>query len=250
MELTETWLAENIVDEKYLEQLKRIYPNHRLEKLLLLNVDLRLLYLKHLFMIENSLKTILLHQMFINELQNIENSHFLNQDHLRNLRIARRVIRAGYHKYTRNGVLKSKTIRSLIEVMSFESIMNLLDTLNDDSLKKIAIYFGLKEHNNQNILLEQLNYLKDVRNYLSHNFKVLGIHFNQKRNNNNNYQQELGANNDHHYLHLLIERFSSKSQLLLLFTKEYQELFQRYNVIFNDSINNNAINATNNNGAK
>jgi len=53
-------LVENLVDEKYLEQLKKSYPNHSLDELLLLNVDLRLLYLKHIFMIENSLKKILL----------------------------------------------------------------------------------------------------------------------------------------------------------------------------------------------
>lgn len=256
MNLSEAWLAENIVDEKYLEQLKKIYPNHDLKKLLVLNIDLRLLYLKHLFMIENSLKNILLHQMFINEIQNIENSHFLNQDHLKNLRTARRVIRAGYHKYSRNGVLKSKTIRSLIEVMSFEAIMSLLQTLNDDNLKKIAQYFGLNEYNNHDILLEQLEYLKDIRNYLSHNFKVLGIHFNQKRSSNNAYQQELNATNDHHYLHLLIDRYSNKNQLLLLFTQEYKELFQTYQVSLNSNsystsvINNINSNISNGNGAK
>lgn len=254
MSASQTWLATNIVDEKYLEQLKKVYPNHNLEKLLLLNIDLRLLYLKHLFMIENSLKNILLHQMFINELQNFENSHFLNQEHLKNLRQARRVIRAGYHKYSRNGVLKSKTIRSLIEVMSFESIMNLLQTLNDESLKKVAQYFGLNEHNNQNILLEQLEYLKDVRNYLSHNFKVLGIHFNQKRNNNSSYQQELRANNNHHYLLLLIERYSSKNQILAVFTDEYKRLFQSYEVHHNDNISSSTSNVnpnvTNGNGVR
>ncbi|MBE4703801.1 Abi family protein [Spiroplasma platyhelix] len=254
MTISQTWLATNIVDEKYLEQLKKVYSNHDLEKLLLLNIDLRLLYLKHLFMIENSLKNILLHQMFINELQNLENSHFLNQEHLKNLRRARRVIRAGYHKYSRNGVLKSKTIRSLIEVMSFESIMTLLQTLNDENLKKVAQYFGLNEHNNQNILLEQLEYLKDIRNYLSHNFKVLGVHFNQKRSNNNSYQQELKANNDHHYLHLLIERYSSKNQILAVFTDEYKKLFQSYEVSHNGTISNSTNNinpnVTNGNGAR
>lgn len=254
MATSQEWLATNIVDEKYLEQLKKVYPNHQLEKLLLLNIDLRLLYLKHLFMIENSLKNILLHQMFITEIQNLENSHFLNQEHLKNLRKARRVIRAGYHKYSRNGVLKSKTIRSLIEVMSFESIMNLLRTLNDESLKKVAQYFGINEYDSQAILLEQLEYLKDIRNYLSHNFKVLGIHFNQKRNNNNSYQQELRANNDHHYLHLLIERYSSKNQILAVFTNEYKNLFQNYQVGLNGNINNskNNINpdVTNGNGAR
>lgn len=252
MTVSQTWLATNIVDEKYLEQLKKVYPNHNLEKLLLLNIDLRLLYLKHLFMIENSLKNILLHQMFINELQNFENSHFLNQEHLKNLRKARRVIRAGYHKYSRNGVLKSKTIRSLIEVMSFESIMSLLQTLNDQNLKKVALYFGLNEHNNQDILLEQLEYLKDIRNYLSHNFKVLSVHFNQKRNDNNSYQQELRANNDHHYLHLLIERYSSKNQILAVFSDEYKNLFKNYEVSHNGTISTNSINpnVTNGNGAR
>lgn len=254
MSISETWLATNIVDEKYLQQIRKSYPNHDLEKLLSLNIDLRLLYLKHLFMIENSLKNILLHQMFINELQNLENSHFLNQEHLKNLRQARRVIRAGYHKYSRNGVLKSKTIRSLIEVMSFESIMSLLQTLNDENLKKVAQYFGLNEHNNHYILLEQLEYLKDVRNYLSHNFKVLNVQFNQKRSHNNSYQQELGANNDHHYLQLLIERYSSKNQILPIFTDEYKQLFNNYQVNHNgtisSSINNINPNVTNGNGVK
>lgn len=253
MTVSQTWLATNIVDEKYLEQLKKVYPSHDLEKLLLLNIDLRLLYLKHLFMIENSLKNILLHQMFISEIQNLENSHFLNQEHLKNLRRARRVIRSGYHKYSRNGVLKSKTIRSLIEVMSFESIMNLLQTLNNESLRKVAEYFGLHEHNSNIILLEQLEYLKDIRNYLSHNFKVLGIHFNQKRGSNNAYQQELGASNDHHYLHILIERYSSKNQILAVFTNEYKTLFQSYRVNLNgtmSNINNINPNVANGNGAR
>ncbi|MGL5268409.1 MAG: Abi family protein [Spiroplasma sp.] len=254
MGLSERWIAENIVDEKYLEQLKKTYPNHDLKKLLLLNVDLRLLYLKHLFMIENSLKNVLLRQTFINELQNLENSYFLNQEHLKKLRTARRVIRTGYYKYHRNGILKSKTIRSLIEVMSFESIMNLLQTLNDDNLKKIAKYFGLNEYNSSDILLEQLEYLKNIRNYLSHNFKILNVYFNQKRSNNNFYQQELAANNDHHYLHLLINRYSSKNQLLLNFTEEYQKLFQSYKVSLNDTIisstNSVNFNITNGNGVK
>lgn len=237
MELSETWIIENVVDEKYLEQLKKAYPNHELKKILLLNIDLRLLYLKYLFMIENSLKNILLHQMFINELQNFENSCFLDQDHLKQLRTARRVIRTGYHKYHRAGMLKSKTIRSLIEVMSFESIMNLLQTLNDDSLKKIAEYFGLKEYNSQNILLEQLEYLKNMRNYLSHNFKVLNTQFNQRRNSNISFQQELiNANNSNQYLHLLINRYSKKNQLLVNFNQEYQKLFQRYEINLNDTI--------------
>jgi len=222
-------LVENLVDEKYLEQLKKIYPNHSLDELLLLNVDLRLLYLKHIFMIENSLKKILLRQLFISEIQNLDNSHYLNQDHLKNLRAARRVIRSGYYKYSHNGVLKSKTIRSLFEVMSFESILSLLETLNNDNINKIAEYFGINDFNKQRVLMEQLNYIKDIRNYLSHNFKVLGVHFNLK-GNNNYYQQELAADNDHHYLHLLVERFSSKSQILPNFNNEYQQLFQKYNI--------------------
>lgn len=229
MALSETWLVENLVDEKYLEQLKKIYPNHSLDELLLLNVDLRLLYLKHIFMIENSLKKILLRQLFISEIQNLDNSHYLNQDHLKNLRAARRVIRSGYYKYSHNGVLKSKTIRSLFEVMSFESILSLLETLNNDNINKIAEYFGINDFNKQRVLMEQLNYIKDIRNYLSHNFKVLGVHFNLK-GNNNYYQQELAADNDHHYLHLLVERFSSKSQILPNFNNEYQQLFQKYNI--------------------
>jgi len=222
-------LVENLVDEKYLEQLKKSYPNHSLDELLLLNVDLRLLYLKHIFMIENSLKKILLRQLFISEIQNLDNSHYLNQDHLKNLRAARRVIRSGYYKYSHNGVLKSKTIRSLFEVMSFESILSLLETLNNDNINKIAEYFGINDFNKQQVLIEQLNYIKDIRNYLSHNFKVLGVHFNLK-GNNNYYQQELAADNDHHYLHLLVERFSSKSQILPNFNNEYQRLFQKYNI--------------------
>lgn len=229
MALSETWLVENLVDEKYLEQLKKSYPNHSLDELLLLNVDLRLLYLKHIFMIENSLKKILLRQLFISEIQNLDNSHYLNQDHLKNLRAARRVIRSGYYKYSHNGVLKSKTIRSLFEVMSFESILSLLETLNNDNINKIAEYFGINDFNKQQVLMEQLNYIKDIRNYLSHNFKVLGVHFNLK-GNNNYYQQELVADNDHHYLHLLVERFSSKSQILPNFNNEYQRLFQKYNI--------------------
>lgn len=229
MALSETWLVENLVDEKYLEQLKKSYPNHSLDELLLLNVDLRLLYLKHIFMIENSLKKILLRQLFISEIQNLDNSHYLNQDHLKNLRAARRVIRSGYYKYSHNGVLKSKTIRSLFEVMSFESILSLLETLNNDNINKIAEYFGINDFNKQQVLIEQLNYIKDIRNYLSHNFKVLGVHFNLK-GNNNYYQQELAADNDHHYLHLLVERFSSKSQILPNFNNEYQRLFQKYNI--------------------
>lgn len=229
MALSETWLVENLVDEKYLEQLKKSYPNHSLDELLLLNVDLRLLYLKHIFMIENSLKKILLRQLFISEIQNLDNSHYLNQDHLKNLRAARRVIRSGYYKYSHNGVLKSKTIRSLFEVMSFESILSLLETLNNDNINKIAEYFGINDFNKQQVLMEQLNYIKDIRNYLSHNFKVLGVHFNLK-GNNNYYQQELAADNDHHYLHLLVERFSSKSQILPNFNNEYQQLFQKYNI--------------------
>gem|GEM_PF-829820 len=222
-------MVENLVDEKYLEQLKKSYPNHSLDELLLLNVDLRLLYLKHIFMIENSLKKILLRQLFISEIQNLDNSHYLNQDHLKNLRAARRVIRSGYYKYSHNGVLKSKTIRSLFEVMSFESILSLLETLNNDNINKIAEYFGINDFNKQRVLMEQLNYIKDIRNYLSHNFKVLGVHFNLK-GNNNYYQQELAADNDHHYLHLLVERFSSKSQILPNFNNEYQQLFQKYNI--------------------
>lgn len=229
MALSETWLVENLVDEKYLQQLKQNYPNHSLDELLLLNVDLRLLYLKHIFMIENSLKKILLRQLFISEIQNLDNSHYLNQDHLKNLRAARRVIRSGYYKYSHNGVLKSKTIRSLFEVMSFESILSLLETLNNDNINKIAEYFGINDFNKQRVLMEQLNYIKDIRNYLSHNFKVLGIHFNLK-GNNNYYQQELGADNDHHYLHLLVDRFSSKSQILPSFNNEYQQLFHKYNI--------------------
>lgn len=231
MNQSESWIVQNIVDEKYLQQLKRIYPNHDLEKLLLLNLDLRLLYLKYLFMIENSLKNILLHQMFISELQNFENSYFLNQEHLKNLRATKRVIRAGYHKYSRSGILKSKTIRSLIEVMSFESIMNLLQTLNDENLKKVAQYFGLNEYNNKELLLQQLEYLKNVRNYLSHNFKVLGINFYQRHGNNNSLQQ--GINNDHSYLQLLIERYSNKNKLLRVFSEEYKKLFKNYQVTFN-----------------
>lgn len=229
MALSETWLVENLVDEKYLEQLKKSYPNHSLDELLLLNVDLRLLYLKHIFMIENSLKKILLRQLFISEIQNLDNNHYLNQEHLKNLRAARRVIRSGYYKYSHNGVLKSKTIRSLFEVMSFESILSLLETLNNDNINKIAEYFGINDFNKQRVLIEQLNYIKDIRNYLSHNFKVLGVHFNLK-GNNNYYQQELAADNDHHYLHLLVERFSSKSQILPSFNNEYQRLFQKYNI--------------------
>ncbi|WP_425376734.1 hypothetical protein [Spiroplasma endosymbiont of Aleiodes alternator] len=61
MLLNEEWFAENIVEEKYLELLKRNYPQHQLKDLLLLNIDLRLLYLKHILMIENSLKNALLH---------------------------------------------------------------------------------------------------------------------------------------------------------------------------------------------
>lgn len=229
MALSETWLVENLVDEKYLEQLKKSYPNHSLDQLLLLNVDLRLLYLKHIFMIENSLKKLLLRQLFISEIQNPDNNHYLNQEHLKNFRAARRVIRSGYYKYTHNGVLKSKTIRSLFEVMSFESILNLLETLNNDNINQIAEYFGLNDFNKQRVLLDQLNYIKDIRNYLSHNFKVLGVHFNLK-GNHNYYQQELAADNDHHYLHLLVERFSSKSQILPSFNDEYQRLFQKYNI--------------------
>lgn len=234
MALSETWLVENLVDEKYLGQLKKSYPNHDLNELLLLNVDLRLLYLKHIFMIENSLKKILLRQLFINEIQNLDNSHYLNQDHLKNLRAAKRVIRSGYYKYSHNGVLKSKTIRSLFEVMSFESILSLLATLNNDNINKIAEYFEIDDFNKQKILIEQLNYIKDIRNYLSHNFKVLGVHFNLK-GNHNYYQQELVADNDHHYLHLLVDHFSSKSQILPSFNDEYQRLFQKYNI---NNINN------------
>ncbi|MDQ7982612.1 MAG: Abi family protein [Spiroplasma sp.] len=229
MALSETWLVENLVDEKYLGQLKKSYPNHDLDWLLLLNVDLRLLYLKHIFMIENSLKKILLRQLSMSDLQNLDGNHYLNQEHLKNLRAARRIIRSGYYKYSHNGVLKSKTLRSLFEVMSFESILSLLETLNIDALNKITDYFGIHDFNKQQILFEQLNYIKDIRNYLSHNFKVLGIHFIQK-GNNNYYQQDLQADNDHHYLHLLIDRFSSKSQILPSFNDDYQKLFNRYNI--------------------
>jgi len=109
--------------------------------------------------------------------------------------------------------------------------MNLLQTLNSENLKKIAQYFDLNEYNNQDILLEQLEYLKDVRNYLSHNFKVLTISSIYK-SNNNFYQQKLDDKIAHHYLHMLIDRYSSKNQLLKNFTKEYQELFQNYQINF------------------
>lgn len=234
MLLTEEWIAENIVEEKYFQLLKRNYPQHTLQNLLLLNIDLRLLYLKHILMIENSLKNVLLHQLFNDNVQNIANASFLNQEHLLQMKTASRLIRAGYNKYGRSGVLKSKTIRSLIEVMSFESTMKLLQTLNDNSIVKIAHYFGIKEFNDSKILLEQLEYIKDVRNYLSHNFKVLAIQFKYKERFAY-YEQTLNANNDHHYLHLLITRFSSKNQLLVPFNIDYQKLFDSYDVKIHDS---------------
>lgn len=234
MNISETWVLENIIDEKYIEQLKRYYANQNLEKILLLNIDLRLLYLKHIFMIENSLKKMLLNQIVNHEIQSMDKTYYLNIDNLKNLKLTRRCIRSGYHKYSRNGFLKSKNIHNLIEVMSFESIMNLLKTLNNESLKKVAVYFGINEYDSQNILIEQLDFLKDVRNYLSHNFKVLMIHF-SKKNSGSYYQNQLGANNDHHYLHIIIDHYSSKSQVLKKFSQEYQELFQNYQITISTS---------------
>ncbi|WP_342274746.1 Abi family protein [Spiroplasma endosymbiont of Phycita roborella] len=235
MLLNEEWFVENIVEEKYLELLKRNYPQHQLKDLFLLNIDLRLLYLKHILMIENSLKNALLHQLFNDNVQNLDNATFLNPEHLAQMKTALRLIRAGYNKYNRSGVLKSRTIRSLIEVMSFEWIMKLLQTLNDKSIAKIAHYFGIKEFNDSKILLEQLEYIKDVRNYLSHNFKVLAIQFKYKERFAY-YEQTLNANNDHHYLHLLITRFSSKNQLLAPFNVDYENLFNSYDVKIYDCV--------------
>lgn len=235
MALNEEWFIENIVEEKYLELLKRNYPQHQLKNLLLLNIDLRLLYLKHILMIENSLKNALLHQLFNDNIQNLNNVEFLDSEHLEKIKSSSRLIRTGYNKYHRSGVLKSRTIRSLIEVMSFEWTMNLLQTLNDKSITKIAHYFGIKEFNDSKILLEQLEYIKDIRNYLSHNFKVLAIQFRYKERFAY-YEQTLNANNDHHYLHLLITRFSSKNQLLSPFNIEYEKLFNSYDVKMHDCI--------------
>lgn len=114
MLLNEELFVENIVEEKYLELLKRNYPQHQLKYLLLLNIDLRLLYLKHILMIENSLKNALLHQIFNDNVQNLDNSTFLNPEHLSQMKTALGLIRAGYNKYNRSGILKSPTIRSLI----------------------------------------------------------------------------------------------------------------------------------------
>lgn len=80
------------------------------------------------------------------------------------------------------------------------------------------------------------------------------MQFNQRRNNNC-YQQELtNATNDHHYLNLLINRYSSKNQLLANFNQEYQKLFQSYEVNLNGTIINNSdsvnSNLTSDNGVK
>lgn len=245
MSVNEEWLAAYVIEEKYLQLLKRNYPQHQLKNLLLLNIDLRLLYLKHILMIENSLKNALLHQLVNDNVQNLDNASFLNPEHLAQMKTAFRLIRAGYNKYHRSGILKSRTIRSLIEVMSFEWTMNLLQTLNDKSIAKIANYFGIKEFHDSKVLLEQLAYIKDVRNYLSHNFKVLAIQFKYKERFTY-YEQTLNANNDHHYLHLLITRFSSKSQLLAPFNVDYEKLFNSYDVKIDDCVKqeNNGIMAT------
>lgn len=87
MLLNEEWFAENIVEEKYLKLLKRNYPQH---------------------------------QLFNDTVQNLDKATFFNPEHLAQMKTALRLIRAGYNKYNRSGVLKSRTIRSLIEVMSFE----------------------------------------------------------------------------------------------------------------------------------
>lgn len=235
MHLNESWITEHIVEEKYLDLLKRNYPQHDLQNLLLLNIDLRLLYLKHILMIENSLKYALLQQLLNDNIQNVNNITYLNPEHLEQMKTALHLIRTGYHKYGRNGVLKSRTIRSLLEVMSFEWTMNLLQTLNHKSIAKIAHYFGINDFNDSKILLEQLEYIKDIRNYLSHNFKVLGIQFKHKERFAY-YEQTLNATNDHHYLHLLISRFSSRSQLLPPFNSDYEKLFKNYEVKIHDCV--------------
>lgn len=235
MALNETWMAENIVEEKYLDLLKRNYPQHNLQNLLLLNIDLRLLYLKHILMIENSLKHALLHQLLNDNIQNVNNTTYLNPEHLEQMKTALHLIRVGYNKYGRSGVLKSRTIRSLLEVTSFEWTMNLLQTLNHKSIAKIAHYFGINDFNDRKMLLEQLEYIKDVRNYLSHNFKVLCIQFKHKERFAY-YEQTLSATNDHHYLHLLITRFSSKNELLPPFNSDYEKLFKNYEVKIHDCV--------------
>ncbi|BET38988.1 hypothetical protein [Spiroplasma ixodetis] len=111
------------------------------------------MYLKHILMIENSLKNALLHQLFNDNVQNLDNATFLNPEHLAQMKTALGLIRAVYNKYNRSGILKSRTIRSLIEVISFEWTMKLLQTLNDKSIAKIAHYFGIKEFNDSKILL-------------------------------------------------------------------------------------------------
>lgn len=234
MELNHAWFSEHIVDTKYLDLLKRQYPQHQLKKLLLLNIDLRLLYLKHILMIENSLKNALLIQLCNDNMQNFENTTDLNPDLLAQMKSGLHLIRSDYNKYRRNGVLKSRTIRSLLQVMSFEWTINLLQVLNQASITKIANYFGINEINDSKVLLEQLEYIKDVRNYLSHNFKILGIHFKTKKRFNY-YEQTLNASNDHHYLHLLITRFASKNQLLTPFNQDYETLFNKYQVKVNNS---------------
>lgn len=235
MGLSQEWMNKYIVDEKYLELLKKFYPQKELEKLLLLNIDLRMLYLKHILMIENLLKNILLQQPFISALQNINNAFVLNEQDWKHLKSGQKLIRIGYSKYSRSGILKSKTIPSLIEVMSFEWVMRLLETLTDKNLAKIAEAFGIHEFKNHEILLEQLVYLKDIRNYLSHNFKVLGVHFSPKRTTFY-YQQDLEANNGHHYLHLIINRFSAQNRLLLTFNEEYKNLFINYGININNKL--------------
>ncbi|WP_342275865.1 Abi family protein [Spiroplasma endosymbiont of Nebria brevicollis] len=235
MPLNESWIIEHIVEEKYLDLLKRNYPQHDLQNLLLLNIDLRLLYLKHILMIENSLKYALLQQLLSDNIQNVNNTTYLNPDHLEQMKTALHLIRAGYNKYGRSGVLKSRTIRSLLEVMSFEWTMSLLQTLNHKSIAKIAHYFGIKDFNDRKILLEQLEYIKDVRNYLSHNFKVLGVQFKHKERFAY-YEQALNATNEHHYLHLLIDRFSSKNELLPRFNSDYEKLFKNYEVKIHDCV--------------
>lgn len=236
--ILEKWLSDNIVDEKYLLVLKKFYPQKDLEKLLLLNIDLRMLYLKHILMIENLLKNILLQQPFISELQNINNVFIFNQQDWKHLKLGQKLIRKGYSKYRRRGILNSKTISSLIEVMSFEWIMKLLETLTDNNLSKIAHAFGITEFKNHEILIEQLIYLKDIRNYLSHNFKVLAVHFSPKRTTFH-YQQDLQANNGHHYLHIIINRFSHQNKILADFNEEYQQLFHTYDISINNNLREN-----------
>lgn len=226
--VSKKWINDNVISEKYLNSILNSYSSKNYEQLLLLNIDLRMLYLKYILMIENNLKHIILKK--IKTIENTSDFHKIVKSIWKSEKLGNKLIRNGYNKYYRSHILKHKSLKNLVKVMSFEWTMKFLENFNNETLKQIANYFEFPIEENYIFLFNELNYLKDMRNYFSHNFKVINIDLKPKNKDLLNIYYQHSKEEKKLFLNSIIAKYSKKIIILEDFNSEFKKLLDKYNI--------------------